>query len=245
MTIAKAPCHGAAGVLCWRTPPCLSPLKAARLSNSTRLAIAALLLFLTALGLMLTLNAGPGLPGPAELAAWLRGFGAWAPLAVVLLMIAHSFIPFPAEIVALCAGAVFGTLSGAALVWIGAMLGAILSFWLARRLGRGFVESRLSPENVARLDRFTRDRGTMTLLICRFIPLIAFNLINYAAGLTRVRIATFLWTTGVGILPITLLATWLGARMKDMSWPMLLAVSGISIAVIWAIHALSRRRGWV
>ncbi len=215
------------------------------MSNSTRLAFAILLLFLTALGLMLTLNAGPNLPDPAQLARWLRGFGAWAPVAVVLLMIVHSFIPFPAEIVAICAGAVFGTLSGAALVWTGAMVGAILSFWLARRLGRGFVERHLNDEQSARLDRFTRDRGTMTLLICRFIPLIAFNLINYAAGLTRVRGATFLWTTGIGILPITILATWLGARMKDMSWPMLGAVSGVSIAVIWAIHALSRRRGWV
>ncbi len=221
------------------------PPKEAQLSSSIRLAVMILLLFLSALGLMLTLNAGADLPTPSQLAQWLREFGPWAPVAVVLLMIAHSFIPFPGEIVAICAGAVFGTVIGSALVWIGAMIGAILSFWLARRLGREFVESHLSDEQAAKLDRFTRDRGTMTLLISRFIPMIAFNLINYAAGLTRVRGTTFLWTTGIGILPITILVAWLGSQMKDMSWPMLLAVSGISIAVIWTIHVLSRRRGWV
>ena len=70
------------------------------------------------------------IPSPEELANLLRASGAWAPLAVIMLMVVHSFVPFPAEILALCAGAVFGTLLGSALVWIGAMLGALLAFGL-------------------------------------------------------------------------------------------------------------------
>ena len=215
------------------------------MSNHLRLVVALLLLALTGLGLAATLNAGITLPSPYRVAAWLRGFGPWAPLAVIALMVIHSFIPFPAEIVAICAGAVFGTLTGIALVWVGAMIGALLSFWLARRLGRDWLNARLSPARSAQMDRFTEDRGTLTLLVARFIPVIAFNLINYAAGLTRVRPATFLWTTAVGILPLTLLAVWLGARMKDMSWPLLLTVSAGAITVTWTGHAVARRRGWV
>ncbi len=215
------------------------------MSNRLRLVVALLLLALTVLGLATTLNAGITLPSPWRIAEWLRGFGGWAPLAVIVLMIVHSFIPFPAEIVAICAGAVFGTITGAALVWVGAMAGAVLSFWLARRLGRDWLRARLSPERAARLDRFTEDRGAMALLIARFVPLIAFNLINYAAGLTRVRLTTFAWTTALGILPLTLLSTWLGTRMKDMSWPLLLAVSAGAVTVTWAGHAMAQRRGWV
>ncbi len=48
------------------------------------------------------------------------------------MMIVHSFIPFPAELLAVCAGAVFGTVMGSALIWTGAMVGALLAFFLAR-----------------------------------------------------------------------------------------------------------------
>lgn len=180
----------------------------------------------------------------AVLREWIDGLGPWGPAAVVALMVVHCFVPFPAEILALCAGAAFGAFVGTALVWVGAMLGAVLSFALARSLGRAAVERLLVPRQRAALDDWTRDQGAATLLISRFIPVIAFNLINYAAGLTRVSWWTFLWTTGLGILPITFLMVLMGARMTELSWPLLLAVSGVGIVLIASLHWLARRRGW-
>ena len=75
--------------------------------------------------------------------------------------------------------------------------------------------------------------------------MVAFNLINYAAGLTRVRLWTFTWTTALGILPITLLCTWLGAQMRSLDWPTLLALSAGGIAALCLLHWLARQRGWV
>ena len=80
------------------------------------------------------------------------------------------------------------------------------------------------------------------MLVCRFIPIIAFNLINYGAGLTRVSWATFLWTTGVGILPSTVLMVWMGASMADLTWPWLLGVSAAGIATVVAGHWYLRGR---
>jgi len=176
------------------------------------------------------------------LMAWLDGAGAWAPAAVVALMVVHCFVPFPAEILALCAGAAFGTALGTVSIWIGAMLGAALSFALARWLGRTAVERLLPARHRATLDDWTAERGTLALLVSRFVPVIAFNLINYAAGLTNVGWWTFLWTTGVGILPITLLVVHLGARMTELSWPMLVAVSAAAIVSVVALHRLAARR---
>ncbi|MEX2520812.1 MAG: VTT domain-containing protein, partial [Paracoccaceae bacterium] len=133
---------------------------------------------------------------------------------VVLLMALHAFIPFPAELLALGAGALFGALAGAALIWLGAMIGAALSFYLARRLGRPFVESMLPERQLKKLDRWKGEDLVWALLLSRFIPALAFTLINYAAGLTPVSWRAFLWTTGVGILPLTLLMTWMGAEMR-------------------------------
>lgn len=180
-----------------------------------------------------------------KLAAWIESLGAWAPLMVVALMIVHCFIPFPAEVLALCAGSIFGTVAGTGLIWLGAMIGAVLSFGLARLLGRGAVLRFLSRRQAESLDAWTADQGALTLLVSRFIPIIAFNLINYAAGLTRVSWWTFLWTTAVGILPLTILMVYLGAAMRTLRWEWLLVVSACGIVTVWSAHRLARRRGWV
>lgn len=179
------------------------------------------------------------------LTARINALHRWGPAAVVALMVVHCFIPFPAEILALSAGAVFGTAMGTALIWTGAMIGAALSFWLSRYLGRAAIERMLSRRHRGALEDWAVDQGAFTLLVSRFIPVIAFNLINYAAGLTRVSWWTFLWTTGVGILPLTALMVYLGARMAEMSWPLLLGVSAAGIAVIWGMHWAAKRAGWL
>ena len=217
----------------------------ARLRSLTwRIALAALVLaVLVGLGAALALTEMGQTLDPKELAARIREFGDWGQVAVIALMVLHCFVPFPAEILALCAGAVYGTAWGTVLVWTGAMIGASLSFALSRWLGRPFVNAVLGQSARERLDRWTADQGPATLLIARFIPVIAFNLINYAAGLTRVRWSTFLWTTGVGILPLTVLMVWMGERMMDLTWPWLLGVSAAGIVTVIAGHWwLSARR---
>jgi len=181
--------------------------------------------------------------GP-DMADWIDGIGNWGPVAIIVLMVLHSFIPFPAELVALCAGAVFGTLFGSALIWTGAMIGASLSFWLARLLGRAAIERLLPVRHRRVVSDWADDQGAVTLLVSRFIPVIAFNLINYAAGLTRISWWTFIWTTSIGILPLTILMAYLGARMTELSWPYLLASSAGGIVAIWALHRFARKCGW-
>lgn len=184
-------------------------------------------------------------PTPEELAEWLHGLGAWGPFAIIGLMIVHSFVPFPAELLAICAGAVYGTVVGSALIWGGAMLGGLLAFYLSRKLGRDVVQAWLTTRQAQTLDRWAEDQGTLTLLVSRFIPVISFNLVNYAAGLTRVSVWTFIWTSAVGILPMTVLSTYLGSQMKTMDWPMVLIVSATGILVVVLGHNLAKKRKWI
>lgn len=205
----------------------------------------------TALALLVSLGAALAFTemgsqlDPKELAARIRAMGEWGHAGVIALMVLHSFVPFPAEILALCAGAVYGTFWGTALIWIGAMIGASLSFALSRWLGQPFVHAVLGPEGRAKLDGWTASQGAVTLLVARFIPVIAFNLINYAAGLTRVSWGTFLWTTGLGILPLTTVMVWMGARMMELTLPWLLVLSAVGIATVLGGHWWARRRGWL
>ena len=171
----------------------------------------------------------------------IRELGLLGQLAIIGLMIVHSFIPFPAEFVAIAAGNVYGTLHGTFLTWVGAMLGANLSFGLTRLFGQPFVNWAVPANQQKMLDKWTEDQGAATLLISRFIPLIAFNLINYAAGLTKISWWTFIWTTGLGILPLTALFVHMGVQMQELSWLKLLLVSALCITAMAAWHFYKRK----
>jgi uncharacterized membrane protein YdjX (TVP38/TMEM64 family) len=63
-------------------------------------------------------------------------WGHWGVLASIGLMVIHSFVPFPAELVALANGMLYGPVWGTVVTWIGAMLGAFLAFGLSRSSSR-------------------------------------------------------------------------------------------------------------
>lgn len=159
----------------------------------------------------------PAWPGFAStmqaVEAYIRSFGAWSMAASVLLMVLHSFVPFPAEAVGMANGMIYGPVVGTALTWSGAMLGAWAAFGLAKLFGRPLVLRLLPARHQAALDRFAAEAGGPTLFFSRFVPIISFNLINYAAGLTAMSWWTFTWATALGILPITVLVVLAGDGM--------------------------------
>lgn len=191
-----------------------------------------------AIGLLLLITVGAGVwwLWPAEFSiageitidgtvAQIRSWGQWAILGSITLMVVHSFLPFPSEIITLANGMVFGPFWGSAITWVGAMLGAISTFGLVRLLGRPFVYRMLSETQMRRLSDWSSARGGMALLIGRLIPVIAFNLLNYAAALTDISWWTYIWATGLGILPLTVLLNVFGANiltMKTLNWVWLL-----------------------
>jgi uncharacterized membrane protein YdjX (TVP38/TMEM64 family) len=181
-----------------------------------------------------------------EVVAEIRSWGAWSAVASIILMILHSFIPFPAEIVAIANGILFGAFWGSVITWVGAMLGAALAFALSRWLGRPFVEAMVNPRQCARLDAWVARQGTGALLFSRFVPVISFNLINYAAGLTAISWWTFLWATGLGILPLTVAMVVMGDQILSGDTAMWLwfGLGGLAVWLLWWwTRRVMRRRG--
>jgi uncharacterized membrane protein YdjX (TVP38/TMEM64 family) len=213
------------------------------------LALAALLVLLLATFAVWALALG-GLAAPLpgfELSAsaveeLIASWGIWAVAGSILLMVLHSFVPFPAELVAIANGMLFGPLWGTLITWTGAMLGAYLAFGLARWLGRPFVRQVVAPRHQDAIDRWAQRQGGGALFLSRFIPVISFNLINYAAGLTAISWWTFTWATGLGILPLTFLMVLMGDRLwsgEPGPWLWLLAAALVGWLVWWAV---ARRR---
>jgi len=165
--------------------------------------------------------------------AQIRSWGPWAALGSIVLMTVHSFVPFPSEIITLANGMVFGPLWGSVITWVGAI-------GLVRWLGRPFVHRMLSENQLHRLSEWSATRGGLALLIGRLIPVIAFNLLNYGAALTEISWWTFLWATGLGILPLTILLNVFGDSILTMkTWNWVWLVLGALAVIGWAV---ARRR---
>lgn len=189
-------------------------------------------------GLLAWYEFGP--PG-AHIEARLQQLGGWGVLLSIGLMIAHSFVPFPAELIAFANGMVYGPLWGTVITWIGAMAGAWAAFGCARLLGRPFVERLVDPRRLERIDGWLEAGGPWWLLGARLVPVVSFNLVNYAAGLTRVGFWRFTWTTGVGILPPLWFMVTLGHHMDRLElWTW--AALGSAVVVVSLLGAALHHR---
>ena len=175
--------------------------------------------------------------------ALIRSWGPWGMAGSIGLMIAHSFLPFPAEIIACANGMIWGPAWGAAVTWVGAMLGAAAAFGVVRSLGRPVLRRLLRPDQWQKLAGWSQSRGGAALLVSRLIPLIAFNLINYAAALTAISWWTFLWATGLGILPLTILLAILGDRMIALPLWAWLLLGALALGSWLALHGRRRPGG--
>lgn len=145
---------------------------------------------------------------------YILSFGVWAPIVSFLLMILQSLLaPIPAFIITFANAGLFGWVWGAALSWSSAMAGAVLCFYLARFLGRDFVEKLSSKAAVEKVDLFFKDYGKYAILIARLLPFISFDIVSYAAGLTSMNFWSFFIATGIGQLPATLVYSYIGGML--------------------------------
>jgi len=151
-------------------------------------------------------------------AEWLRHFqryvraaGALGYVVYVLVYAACCILFVPASILTLGAGAIFGLAAGTAVVVIGATLGAIGSFALARGLLRKRIETMIGESGRFQvLDRAIASEGAKIVFLIRLAPIFPFTYVNYAFGLTAVRFIPYAVTTLIGIIPGTFAFTYLG-----------------------------------
>jgi uncharacterized membrane protein YdjX (TVP38/TMEM64 family) len=164
-----------------------------------------------------TVNAGVAALDPRDISKLrdlLAEFGPWAAAVSFLLMVLQSVAaPLPAFVITIANGLLFGALWGGFLSWSSAMVGAALCFGIARAVGRPVVERLIGAAPLAKSDAIFARYGTHAVLIARLIPLISFDVVSYAAGLTSMRLVPFLVATGIGQLPATVVYSLLGQNI--------------------------------
>jgi len=174
--------------------------------------------------------------------ALVASLGPWAPLLAIVAMLIVSFLPLPAETVAVANGMAFGQWFGFLLTWIGAMIAALLAFCLARWLGQPVIKRLLPRRLLARFERQVKRRGAPFLLFVRLIPLVPYTVVNYGSGLSPIRLRTYLWTSAIGMAPPIFAFVTAGALMKDQPW--LGWVTLGAVIAIFGLLAYSARSIW-
>ncbi len=142
---------------------------------------------------------------------YILSFGIWAPVVSFFLMVFQSLAaPLPAFVITFANAGLFGWAKGAALSWSSAMVGAILCFAIARLYGRAVVEKFTTRRALKEVDVFFEKYGKWAVLIARLLPFVSFDIVSYAAGLTAMGWWEFIWATGLGQLPATLVYSYVG-----------------------------------
>lgn len=192
-------------------PDAVAQKTASRSRTITRAAIA-----LAALVLLVWLGreAGGYVPRFAE---WVDGLGPWGPV-VFVAGYAVAVVAFvPGSLLTLAAGAIFGLLEGTILVLIGATLGSTAAFVLSRTVARDAVARRVAGDRrFTAIDRAIERQGRRIVFLLRLSPIFPFSVLNYALGLTRVRLGDYV-VASIGMLPGTLLYVYSGKVAGELA----------------------------
>jgi uncharacterized membrane protein YdjX (TVP38/TMEM64 family) len=149
-------------------------------------------------------------------AEWVGSLGPLGPVVFILGYAIATVALVPGSLLTLAGGAIFGLAEGTVVVFIGASLGAILAFLVARYVARAAIERRLAGSRFAALDRAIEKEGRKIVFLLRLSPVFPFVFLNYALGLTRVRLLDYALAC-LGMLPGTLLYVYYGKVVGDVA----------------------------
>lgn len=177
-----------------------------------------------------------------ELVDAIKTYGVLAPIVSVGLMVLQAFIaPIPSFLITGANGVIFGTFWGVIISWVGAMIGAAGTFYLARLLGIDFVR-RFEKDGslLSKVDEMSEVHGTKVIFIGRLLPFVSFDFLSYAAGLSRIPPYKFFIATGIGMLPGTVAYVVLGAQIIKYSGSLNQMLLGIAILIVatWTIYRI-------
>jgi uncharacterized membrane protein YdjX (TVP38/TMEM64 family) len=150
--------------------------------------------------------------------AWVAAWRGAASVPFILFYAFAALVLLPDSLLTIAAGAIFGLAKGLVLVSIGSMLGAAAAFFLGRSFARNWVRRRTErwPKFRA-LDRAISRHGFWVVFLTRLSPIIPYGLLNYAYGITTVRVRDYLLASWIGMLPGSLLYVYAGTAAATLA----------------------------
>jgi uncharacterized membrane protein YdjX (TVP38/TMEM64 family) len=171
------------------------------------------------------------LPSAAAVRDFGESLGGFAVAAYVpLFVIANFVITWP--ILAGAGGLLFGTAAGTPLALAGVTLAALAQMWIARFLAGEHVGA-LLPQRTRGLEDFLTRHGAVAVMESRIVPALPYGVVNFSAGLTRLRFRDMALGTVLGAAPKVFAYTALGGSLTDLASPE--AIVAVAVLVVLAL----------
>ncbi|MBF0620415.1 MAG: TVP38/TMEM64 family protein [Magnetococcales bacterium] len=151
---------------------------------------------------------------PEAIQAWVSSFGYWGPVVFIGIYAIASVLFLPGSVLTLTGGALFGPVLGTLYNLSGATIGATLAFLIARYLASDWVEQKAGGR-LKRLFDGVEQEGWKFVAFVRLVPVFPFNLLNYALGLTKIRLSHYIIASFICMLPGGFAYTYLGFAGKE------------------------------
>ena len=163
--------------------------------------------------------------------------GLWGPIAYIgLLIISVVASQIPGAPLAIAAGVLWGPLTAGVYTIIGGFLGAVLAYGLGKYLGQSFLQTLTGKRITISPDLATNLMGWF-IFVSRLLPVLSFDLVSYGAGMAGLSFPTYAAATLVGMIPSTLLLTYMGgiadpSQMLGLTGLLLISIIILPIIVV-------------
>ncbi|SET79547.1 Uncharacterized membrane protein YdjX, TVP38/TMEM64 family, SNARE-associated domain [Natronincola peptidivorans] len=157
-------------------------------------------------------------------------------IAIYTLVVA-SGIP-AAIILSLLGGALFGVLPAALFINLSATIGAAITFLLSRYYIGSWVQSKYK-DRLSKFNAEVKSNGHYYMIFVRLVPVFPFIVVNSLSGLTKISFRVFLWTTALGVIPISVIYAYTGSNLAEITSPQdILSTGNIIVFSLLALLAL-------
>lgn len=145
--------------------------------------------------------------------------GFWAYIVFLGIMILQSLIvPIPSELILLSGGMIFGLWRGVIIGTVGSLLSGLVTYYLSNKGGRPILEA--TGEYVGFADRFIlvmdiwiEKWGIWAIIVGRAVPIIMFDPVSYAAGLSNLKWKQYTLATFIGSIPRAIFYAFFGVQL--------------------------------
>jgi len=151
---------------------------------------------------------------PQTLEQWVQDAGIAGPIVFMLIYAIGTVFFLPGSVLTLAGGAIFGPVLGTVVNLTGATIGATLAFLMARYIASDWVEHKVGGR-MRQLKQGVEEEGWRFVAFVRLVPLFPFNLLNYALGLTRIKLWHYVVASYICMLPGGLAYTYLGYAGRE------------------------------
>jgi len=182
------------------------------------------------------------LADPEELRWFILRFGILAPLGLVFLqMVQTMFSIIPSQLTTILAGFIFGPLWGLVYSLIGAFLGSLFIFVIARRYGSKIASFFFTEEEILHFILFFKKKKLLALFMARIAPLFPNDLVSFSAALTDISLFHFNLVSTAGFMVQMVLLTFFGAELREGHFTLPLQIITLVISFLLALFLFKEK----